>query len=140
MFVSSEPTAIALDKGATRVVLKSVSPRTSAARPLPPQRQVYLRLSRLQAKGQPGVSYNVYLNLPAGEAPRGVNDPHYVGTFNYFNATTGRPQDIAFNVTDWMQRYARETNDPTLTVTLAPAGIPQTDSAPEIGQIQLVAE
>jgi hypothetical protein len=139
MFVSSEPTAIALDRGATRVVLKSVSPRTSAARPLSPQ-QVYLRLSSLQAKGQPGVSYNVYLNLPAGEAPRGVNDPHYVGTFNYFNATTGRPQDIAFNVTDWMQRHARETNESTLTVTLAPAGIPQTDSAPEIGQIQLMAE
>lgn len=140
MFVSTEPTTIALNGQATRVVLKPVSPRNSAAQPLPPQRQIYLRLSRLQAKGQPGVSFNVYLNLPPGEAPRGVDDSHYVGTFNYFNATTGRPLDIAFNVTDWMRRNFRESHDSALTVTLVATGIPQTDSAPEIGQIQLVAE
>jgi hypothetical protein len=101
-------------------------------------RQIYLTFMRAQAPAATGVTYNVYLGLPASTAPRGTSDPHYVGTLNFYNATSGRPLDIALNITPHVGRLlaASEIGD-DVRVTIVPAGEPA--AAPQLGGIRITA-
>src|SRR5437870_5336169 len=61
-----------------------------------PGQHLYLMLTGLRTNEQPEALYLVYVGLPPGLAPT-RESIHFVGTFNFFNATigadAGRPAD-----------------------------------------------
>jgi hypothetical protein len=108
-------------------------------RTLPADRPVYLRLIGLTANTAPGVTYNVYLNLPAGRAPGGTADPHYLGSFSFFDANPAR--GTAFNISKQLRQLdAAGKVGPDTTLTIVAAGEPSAGSAPQIGRIVVTAE
>ena len=52
----------------------------SRVQSLAPGRQIYLVARDITSNLDPSVTYNAYLDLPAGSTPKGAEDPHYVGT------------------------------------------------------------
>lgn len=139
--------AIALGAGPTEVMIAPVrqaSDRGAASlasrlRALPPATPVYLQLLGARSEQAPGVTYNVYLNLPAGSAGQGAADPHYVGTFSFFDAEV--PRNLAINVTDHLKRMnAAGLIDAGARVTIVPAGAPSRDAKPEIAKITVIAQ
>ena len=75
---------VVLGNGPTQVVCeaKNLGFRVQT---LTPNQRIYLVLRELHAAEQPGVLYHLYLDLPQGSQPE-KNDPHYVGSLNFFNA------------------------------------------------------
>jgi hypothetical protein len=101
-------------------------------------RQIYLTFTRAQAPAAPGITYNVYLGLPAGTVPQGTSDPHYVGTLNFFNATSGRPLDMSLNITSHVGRLLASSEiGADVRVTIVPAGEPS--AAPQVAGIRITA-
>lgn len=111
-------------------------------------RNLYLVLAGIMLPADPGdVVYNVYIDLPEGAAP-GPNDPHYVGTLNFFHIMVGHGHmaaadafshhsAAAFNVTATIRRLQGGNRlAQQATVTLIPSGKPQ--SQPVVQQVQLV--
>lgn len=151
---ASDPSgAVTLGAGAVSVPLSTVRDPDEpiAVGPPPPigdrlrrassARQVYLQLQSLSAQDAPGVSYNVYLNLPAGQTPQGADDPHFAGAMSFFNAESGRGGDVALNITAALKRLLERgaiAND--LRVTIVPAGEPNPAARPRIGKILLTAK
>src|SRR5262245_14039716 len=115
----------------------------------PPGKTLSLVLKGLSATQQPGVIYHLYLGLPPGAAPR-QDDPHYVGTFNFFNAVplpgverSGDAASPAYSIeitdlVDTLQR--RNLLGQPLSVTIVPGGTPASSAKPVVGEIALVAE
>jgi hypothetical protein len=106
-------------------------------------KQLYLDFVELTAQREPGATFNVYLNLPADKEPQGVADPRCAGTFGFFNAFSGRPRDVALNVTPVIQRLAArgELNESQLlTVTIVSAGTLDPTAGPQIRKIVLIAQ
>jgi hypothetical protein len=110
-------------------------------------RRLYLVLRDLRTDEQPGVLYDVYLDLPAGGQPR-ENDPHYVGSFNFYNAagTAGSfaPSNARFQSFDisGVARALRargKLSDRT-TITVFAGGAPADAARPVIGRIELVVQ
>jgi hypothetical protein len=101
-------------------------------------RQIYLTFARAQAETAPGISYNVYIGLPASAAPAGTSDSHYVGTLNFYNATSGRPLDLSLNITPHVGRLlaSNEIGD-NVRVTIVPVGEPA--ATPTIAGIRIAA-
>jgi hypothetical protein len=134
---------ITLGAGPTEVTLAGAS---EGGAPVPvavrltnvePGRQIYLTFTRAQASSAPGVTYNIYLGLPASTVPRGTSDRHYVGTLNFFNAT-GRPLDMSLNITPQIGRLlaSSEIGD-DIRVTIVPAGEPA--AAAQVDGIRMTA-
>jgi hypothetical protein len=148
---SSTATApVMLGAGPTRVPLAAVrdpreitpeQPLAARLRAAAAGQQVYLNLQAMATENAPGVSYNVYLNLPQGQAPQGVEDSHYLGTMNFFNAQSGRPGQVALNITEALQRLLRRGDVGTdeMTLTIVPAGAPDPAAKPQIGKFLIVA-
>jgi hypothetical protein len=141
---ASAPGVITLGSGPTEVSLvgasESGAPGSVAARlkNIAADRQIYLTFTRAQAPAAPGITYNVYLSLPANTVPRGTSDPHYVGTLNFYNATSGRPLDMSLNITPHVGRLLAASeigND--VRVTIVPAGEPA--AAPQVSGIRITA-
>jgi hypothetical protein len=101
-------------------------------------RQIYLTFARAQAQAAPGITYNVYLGLPANATPQGTTDSHYAGTLNFYNAT-GRPLDMSLNITSQVARLltGNDIGD-SVRVTIVPAGQAATTS-PQIGGIRITS-
>jgi hypothetical protein len=141
---ASTPGAITLGAGPTEVTLVGASDSgvsgSVAARlkSVDVGRQIYLTFTRAQATAAPGIAYNVYLSLPAGSVPQGTSDPHYVGTLNFFNATSGRPLDMSLNITPHVGRLlaSSEIGD-DVRITIVPAGEPA--AAPQVAGIRITA-
>jgi hypothetical protein len=101
-------------------------------------RQIYLTFARAQAQAAPGITYNVYLGLPANGLPQGTSDSHYAGTLNFYNAT-GRPLDMSLNITSQVARLlAGNDIGDTVRVTIVPAGQAATTS-PQIDGIRITS-
>jgi tyrosinase len=114
----------------------------------PPERQIHLVIRNYRADAEPGVIYNVYLDLPAsGEG--GAGEGYYVGSLNFFGAV---PHDgheshgtsataLTFDVTELAKRLRAEggLNDAP-TVTIVPAGQPVSDAKPVVGEIALIEQ
>jgi hypothetical protein len=133
---------ITLGAGPTEVMLlaasDSIESRSVAGRlrSVEAGRQIYLTFTRAQAQAAPGITYNVFLSLPANTVPRDTSDPHYVGTLNFYNATSGRPLDLSLNITSQVGRLlsAGEIGD-DVRVTIVPVGEPA--AAPTIAGIRI---
>jgi len=138
----------------TRVVLGGPRPPagslTSLLQNLAPGRRLHLVLKGLSALEPPGVIYHLYLDLPPGTTPA-EDDPHYVGTFNYFgfvpppdaerDAAAASVTAFSFDVTEGARTLQRRglIHDP-VSVTIVPAGTPAPGARPVIGEIALVEQ
>jgi tyrosinase len=148
---------IPLEPTGTRVSLTPAPAAGAAAAALtdriaaaPPERQIHLVIRGYRAEAQPGVTYDVYLDLPATGAA-GAGEGHYVGTLNFFgvvphdghegHGATASPAAISFDVTELAKRLKAEGElSDTPTVTIVPAGEPATDAKPVVGEIALVEQ
>lgn len=141
-----------LGSGAVRIPLRPATPATpiegllaSQLDTLKRDRSIYLVIRNLRAELQPGVLYHVYLDLPAGTKPV-KNDPHYVGSFNFFNADyEGSAPKADFFFSYDITAVARKLRARRLlrgqtTLTVLPAAPPLASSAPTIGRIELVEQ
>jgi tyrosinase len=142
---------VALGAGAVAVTLApapgnatSLSARVATVQQ---DRKVYLVARGLGTNEQPDVVYQIYLALPQGVAPK-PDGPHYVGSLNFFNATTGgadpaRPDSrfYSFDVTDLLKTLqASKSLDGAVTVTIVPADTPRVSAKPVIADIALVEQ
>ncbi len=89
---TSSPKPVALGAGPVSVTLApapsgNATPLSARVAAAAKDRKVYLVLKALAAKEPPEAVYQVYLGLPPGTTPK-PDGIHYVGTFNFFNATS----------------------------------------------------
>jgi hypothetical protein len=84
-------------------------------------RRLFLVLGNLQAAAQPGIIYEVYLGLPSGAAPT-PNDPHYVGTLNFFAVAPPNTKPLwrSYDVTALAGRLVSQGPAEDLAVTIVP--------------------
>jgi hypothetical protein len=107
-------------------------------RTLPSSYQVYLILQDVNTNTPPSITYNVFLGLPDAAAPSGSTDPHYVGTLNFFDSNPFR--SAVFNVTDKIRMFGAAGDlGNRLTVTIIPAGPPESRAEATVNNIRLVA-
>jgi hypothetical protein len=107
----------------------------------PPGRntQTYLVLQNIFAESQPGVGYDVYLDLPPGRAPPGRSDVHYVGTIHFFDTAPDHRREERLNITDSLKALAAEGQlSAPPSVTVVPAATAEGDS--QIGSVAIEAE
>jgi hypothetical protein len=104
------------------------------------RRHVHLHLADFRLSKAPGLTYEVYLNLPASRTSPRWNGPHYVGNLDLFGMAMGAHHDhgtknevnAVFEVTDLLRRQRRSGvwKDGNLTVTLFPRGLVPPPGAP----------
>jgi hypothetical protein len=104
--------------------------------------RLYLVISEFQSDHQPGVAYDVFMNMPPN-TPLSDADHYLVGNLNFFNVRSGtktnRHTFVSFDVTAAARAMLKRLgNGQTATVTIAPDGIPSADAHPVIGRIELV--
>jgi hypothetical protein len=128
--------------GPTRIPLVNAAARPGETGRLGSPRgnvQTYLVLQNIFAKSPPGVGYDVYLDLPAGQAPGGREDRHYVGTFHFFDTSPSHPREARLNITQSLKALAAEGQlSSTPSVTVVPAAATQAES--QIGSVAIEAE
>jgi tyrosinase len=111
----------------------------SAARP-----KVYLAVDNLTTDAQPGVGYDIYLDLPKDASPQ-VAESHYVGSIGFFHAHptegghTGHSAGDVFDITQLAANLAQDGKlTPQPTVTIVPAGKPVPGAGAAIGSFRIV--
>jgi hypothetical protein len=116
---------------------------------LAPGRSLYLVARGLTSAEPPGVTYTVYLDLPAGATPT-ANDPRRIGSLNFYNAgdpAAPIPRGIepfySFDLTA-VARALRSQGQGQLagrtTVTLIPQGAPNPKAEAVVGRFELVEQ
>jgi tyrosinase len=149
---------VTLEAGPKRILLKTGLPKTGAMAGPPPSlsasvqglkasEQLYLVLRDLSANTAPGVLYNVYLNLPEGTKPES-SETNYVGSINFFDAVghhehaTEQPSRfVSFDISELAKKLQSSGGlGEEASVTIVPAGEPESDAKPVIGQISLVKQ
>lgn len=141
-----------LGSSAVRIPLRSVSPSPpeeglliSRLDKLKGGRSIYLVIRGLHAEAQPGVLYNIYLDLPAGTKQR-KDDPHYVGQLNFYNSAYGGSASgsdffFSYDITSVARNLrGRKLLGARTTITISPAGTPEGDAAPSIGRLELLEQ
>ncbi len=108
-------------------------------------RQLYIVLNNIQVRREPGVVYDVYLNVPQGTRPA-PDDLGYVGTLNFFSmhgehAGHDGGASVAFRATDVLKTLQQQGRiAPQPTVTLVPQGTLIPTAEPRIGNISLISQ
>jgi hypothetical protein len=103
---------------------------------------MYLVLNNLQAKAQPGVVYDVYLNLPPG-APANTRNNFQVGTINFFDAighadhAAAKPRFRSFDVTSFVKTHPTGPAA-NLVASIIPRGASASGAGTVIGEVSLV--
>ena len=156
---AAAPAPVRLTADLTRVALRvspAVLPQAADRTPerikaavftIPPARQLYLVLGNASLEAPADIRFNVYLALAEGVQPAGPGDPHYVGTFYFFDVEPGTHGPHAshddhaqiFNITEKVRALDRQgllTGTPT--VSLRPVGRPNPAARPTLGRINLV--
>lgn len=115
--------------------------------------RLYLVLRNLQTDLQPGVLYNVYLELPASASAR-VSKARQVGSIHFFDsgadhvghdsdaAAGGAPDKFfSFDITDLAKSLtAKGQLSAKPQVTIVPAGQPESSAQPVVGDISIVEQ
>jgi tyrosinase len=107
----------------------------------------YVVIEGLNVDRQPGVLYNLYLNLPDA-ASDAISASHFIGSLNFFgsmshemgvgtHATINR--FVSFDITSLVQRLGTQAVSGDLHVTVAPAGSPQAESQPKLASLKIVS-
>ena len=119
--------------GAARPKAKAPPPEATAR---PPSARIYLVIRNLQARAQPGVLYNVYLDVGSGTAKKSSR----LGTINFFDAghMAGMMSQkfVSFDVTGLVDG---NVSTKEIGVTIAPVGKPASGVEPVIGDITLAS-
>jgi tyrosinase len=107
----------------------------------------YVVVQGLNSDRQPGVLYNLYLNLPDATSDA-TNAAHLIGSINFFGAMShGLGADahamsskfISFDITPLVQRLGAQAVSGDLHVTIAPAGAPQGEAQPTLASLKIVS-
>ncbi|MBV8201120.1 MAG: tyrosinase family protein [Acidobacteria bacterium] len=141
------------------VALKAAGAKAAAApeaftqrlKTLAPERNLYLVLKGLRTEVQPGVLYDIYLQLPKGTTPGKGAAEHLVGTINFFDTGHGdhtvagagtEAKFFSFDITGLMTNLAAKKLLDTgkLDVTFAPVGQPAAAAKPLVGEISIVEQ
>lgn len=151
-------TPVKLGAGPTRVTLEPISPqKDTAPKPLPARvgglpegKRLYLVAKNLQTNTQPGVLYNVYLDLPAKPSKKQLTT-HHIGILSFFGAMSHGSDEhgkkkkserfVSFDITKLAKSLHRQSllNEKT-TLTIIPAGAPREAARPVIGEFSLVEQ
>jgi hypothetical protein len=144
-----------LDLTATAVTAK-LAPKPAGKGERPPSvpdvvkglagdRKMYLVIRDLRTNTPPGVTYSIYLDLPADATPE-VARKHFVGTFNFFNASvapdpakaTKSDRFQSFDVTQLLKSLAAAGKlGEKVVVTVVPDELPDPQAKPRIGELTL---
>ena len=142
--------AVALGGAGARVVLRPANAQPAnrfslRMKNLAAGRKIYLVLKGLQATAQPGVLYDIYLNLPEA-APPNTRNNYQIGSINFFAVTAHgghassssgfRSFDVTSNVRN--QGTSQFADNPV--VSIIPRGAPAKDAGTVIGDIALVEQ
>ncbi|MBV9067901.1 MAG: tyrosinase family protein [Acidobacteria bacterium] len=106
---------------------------------LAPNKKLFLVVRNLQASAQPGVTFNLFLELPAATG----DAAHFVGSIHFFDAAMNMPSDkyFSFDITDVAKRLKAQGKLATnAELTIAPAGTPAANAKPVIGDVSIVEE
>ena len=138
--ILASSTGVELRDSPVRVPLQRGADLAELSR-LSPDERVYLVISDLQTDRQPGVSYDVFFNMPPNTVPSRL-DRYLAGNLNFFSVRPGSKKAsnfASFDVTDAARTTLRAVNPKALpTVTVMPTGKPAVDSHPLLGRIELV--
>ena len=115
-----------------------------------PNRSVFVVLKGLQAEVQPGVLYDVFLQLPEGMAPDKGAD-YRIGTLSFFDTGHGdhavegsgsEPKFVSFDITGLVATLAAKKMLDTgeINLTFAPLGQPADQAEPLVGEISIVEQ
>jgi hypothetical protein len=153
----SQSGAVALGTGPTRINLRvaapaapppaappasgqasaSLAPLSARLQALPSERRIYVVIADLSAATTPEALYRVYLDLPEGTPDDPVNS-HYLGSFNFFDASAGGHQGdhqgaskpFSFDATNVIANLeARGALKQEHSVAIVPSGQPSEDAA-----------
>lgn len=143
---------ISLSKEPARATL---APSGAAAEPLAARvkkigaaHHLYLVIKDLKADAQPGVVYNVYLDMPANTPPV-RRRAYYVGIIHFFDAVAHEGHDTggrsdsgrfySFDVTKVAKSLAASGKlSASPVVTIIPSGEPAVDAKAVVGDIKLI--
>ncbi len=110
-------------------------------------RRLYLVVKNYSAARQPGIFYDLFLDLPSNASPR-ETQLHYAGSISFFDAVPHHGDDGAFagiddsfDITDLARRLraaGRLSDSPT--VTIAPSARPVPDARAVIRELALVEQ
>jgi tyrosinase len=117
---------------------------------VPPEHKVFVVLKGLSSEVQPGVLYDVYLQLPQGTAPK-EGGGYRIGTLSFFDTGHGdhtavgagaEAKFVSFDVTALVATLAGKKMLDTrkLNLTFAPVGQPAAAAKPVIGEISIVEQ
>ena len=95
--------------------------------------RVYLVLRGLAANLPPGITYDVFLDLPAGENRHAMNK-YLIGNINFYDMRVR--SFLSFDITSRLNGPGKADGD--FKVTLIPDGNPASDSHIQIDRIELV--
>ncbi|MFL6229912.1 MAG: tyrosinase family protein [Pyrinomonadaceae bacterium] len=113
--------------------------------------RLFLVMRNLQTDLQPGVLYNVYLELPASASAQATKT-RKVGAIHFFDAEAGHTdhEDMAgmssnkffsFDITNLARTLAKTGQlSAKPQVTIVPAGHPESSAQPVVGEISLVEQ
>jgi tyrosinase len=115
-----------------------------------PNRSVFVVIKGLKADVQPGVLYDVYLQLPEGTAPEKGAD-FRIGTLSFFDTGHGdhavqgagaQPKFVSFDITDLVGKLAarKALDTGKLDLTFAPLGQPAANAKPVVGEVSIVEQ
>jgi hypothetical protein len=141
--LGAEPTRVAVELEASAAAAAEAVEAQAAARsagePAPDQaeeQRIVLGLDGVQYDENPGVTYEVYLNLPEGQQPDYTSD-YYVGNIGFFGMQAGghgenheggghgHPANLSFDVTDNVRalRARGEWQEGRADVSFFPRGL-----------------
>gem|GEM_PF-1520024 len=145
--VAAAGKAVALPEGEVTVALRASGQRTLAARvdALRAGQHLFLVAGDLRANEQPGVVYQVYLDLPR-DGKASDRGGRHVGYVNFYNAQVGSVRgsaenELTFDITELVKDLRKRGQLPDSTiVTLVPDGKPAARARAVIGRLEIVEQ
>jgi tyrosinase len=111
----------------------------------PEKQRIYLVIKKLRADVQPGVVYEVFLDVPQGRSPREARE-HQVGVINFFHFAghehqEGAPGFFSFDITEVVKNlHERKLLQAEPVVSIVPRGQPAANAKPVVGEISIVEQ
>jgi tyrosinase len=151
---------VKLGEEAVKVTLEPVAAREgeepmafrAQVKAMPAGHRLFLVIKDLRADVQPGVLYDIYLNLP-DKPTKEMLKAHHVGVVNFFHAGHGAghaehkaaakkaERFVRFDITKLTKTlHDRNLLEEKPALTIIPAGKPAADAKPVIGAISLVEQ
>ena len=139
-------TGVALSGATTRVALAGAAKNRvfdlALTAPAPDLGRYYLVIRDLQVRSQPGVLYDIYLDLPEG-ASAATREAHKVGSLNFFTAMPGMKMDeptrfISYDISALVKKLGDAAASGAVNLTITSSDQPAEGSEPVIGSVSIV--